>query len=86
MLATMTEYAQVLAESRAAHSAYRRALLPNWVPRGERHGRSRAYAGGVERMSGTFAPHSQKRALCREEACVARVRTIGPSGRFDSFR
>ena len=37
MLMTMTEYARALADSRAAHRAYRRALLPARVPRGERH-------------------------------------------------
>jgi len=31
----VTEYARALAESRAAHRAYRRALLPVRVPRGE---------------------------------------------------
>jgi len=36
MLVTMTEYSQALAESRAAHRAYRRALLPTRVRRGER--------------------------------------------------
>ena len=35
MLVTMTEYARALAESRAAHRAYRRALLPAQVRRGE---------------------------------------------------
>ena len=42
MLATMTEYARAFAESRAAHRAYRRALLPNRVPRGERPQRTDA--------------------------------------------
>jgi hypothetical protein len=39
MLATMTvsKYGRALAESRAAHRAYRRALLPTRVPRGESH-------------------------------------------------
>ena len=36
MMVTVTEYARALAESRAAHRAYRRALLPTRVPRGER--------------------------------------------------
>jgi hypothetical protein len=36
MLVTVTEYARALAESRAAHRAYRRALLPTRTPRGER--------------------------------------------------
>jgi hypothetical protein len=36
MLVTMTEYARALAESRAAHRAYWRALVPTRVPRGER--------------------------------------------------
>jgi hypothetical protein len=36
MLVTMTEYARALAQSRAAHRAYRRALVPARVPRGER--------------------------------------------------
>jgi len=35
MLVTMTQYSRALAESRAAHRAYRRALLPARVPRGE---------------------------------------------------
>jgi len=35
MLVTMTEYAQALTESRAAHCAYRRVLLPARTPRGE---------------------------------------------------
>ena len=42
MLVTMTEYAQALAESRAAHWAYRRALLPTRTPRGESHPRTDA--------------------------------------------
>ena len=37
MLMTMTEYARALADSRAAHRAYRRALLPARVSRGESH-------------------------------------------------
>ena len=42
MLVTVTEYSQALAESRAAHRAYRRALLPARVPRGERPRRTNA--------------------------------------------
>jgi hypothetical protein len=37
MLVTLNEYAQALAESRTAHRAYRRALLPTRTPRGESH-------------------------------------------------
>ena len=44
MLVTMTEYARALAESRAAHRAYWRALLPTRVPRGERPQRTDAQA------------------------------------------
>jgi len=36
MLVTVTEYARALAESRATHRAYRRALVPAPTPRGER--------------------------------------------------
>jgi len=35
MLVTVTEYARALTESRSAHRAYRRALVPTRVPRGE---------------------------------------------------
>jgi len=34
MLVAMSEYSRALAESRAAHRAYRRALLPTRTPRG----------------------------------------------------